>query len=112
MRYTIIILGLFTLLLVCGCGGGGGGDIEVSNKPKPIVVTANNLVVRGEAGWPGATALSVTIDGKAATVTEGKWTHTIDLTDAAVAAAGTKMLRVAVIADDITVAVREVMVSW
>lgn len=104
MRHVIpglmLVLGMITIV---GCGGGGGGGGSAT--PAAVTINADLVTLSGQAGWPGATTLSVTIDGAAVPVTDGLWTHSLDLRGAT---EGT--VRLAVIADGNTVALRDVTV--
>jgi len=96
----------FILVLACLIGflsGCGGGD---SDGAPQVKFTVEHLTLSGQASWPGATTVAVTIDGAAEVVTNGTWTHTIDL-----ASVAQKTVRVAVIADGVTVAMRDVTVK-
>lgn len=91
------------MMTAAGCGGGGGK--KKASGPAPVTVAADIVTLSGQAGWPGATTVSVTIDGNEVPLTDGVWTHSLDLRGA-----DERMVRVAVIADGATVALRDVVV--
>lgn len=87
---------------LCGCATGGG-----SAAPAPVSVTNESLTLHGQVGWPGATTLSLTVDGVATTLSpDGEWSHRINLRGA-----DHHTVRLALIADGVTVAVRDVAVD-
>lgn len=86
-----------------GCGGGGSGG---SDDAPQVVFSVDHMTLTGQASWPGATTVAVTIDGAPEVVINGAWTHSIDL-----AHDEQKTVRVAVIADGVTVAMRDVTVK-
>jgi hypothetical protein len=101
-RRVMLLVLACTVMWLLGCGGGGGGS---SSDPDPVTFTADQMTLQGQASWPGATTVSVEIDGAPVTVTAGNWTHAISL-----AGVSEKTVRIIVIADGVAVAIRDVNV--
>ena len=58
---TVLAAGVIAL---AGCGGGGGGNTpSAPGAPAAVTFTADQMILKGQASWPGAIAVSVEIDG-------------------------------------------------